>query len=160
MRRAVASSFVPGRSGGFTLLEMLVVLAITGLIAGLLYPQLQTATFAIEQRQAREQVSAGAEAARALAIRTGAPAMLSGMDGGTGLVVGTQQTIWRRFSLGRASSFRLSLRPQTILFCPDGSTNGGALQLTTVNARSPTVTAIYIIDRDTGRMHLASLGGA
>jgi hypothetical protein len=154
-----ASPAVPGRSGGFTLLEMLVVLAITGLIAGLLYPQMQTATFVIQQRQAREQVSAGAEAARAVAFRTGAPTTLSAQDRGAGLVVSTSAGIWRQFPLAAAASLRLALRPQSIVFYPDGSTTGGAIQLGTIGGSSQGTSATYIIDRESGRMHLAGADG-
>ncbi|WP_421848471.1 type II secretion system protein [Novosphingobium sp.] len=114
-----------GTHGGFTLLEMLVVLAITGLIAGLLYPQIETARFAVRQRVAREQVAAGAEAARAMALRSGAPVTLRADPGGAALLIGGA----RRITLDSTGLIRLTVRPQTILFYPDGSTTGGRLVL-------------------------------
>lgn len=104
---------------------MLVVLAITGLIAGLLYPQIETANFAVRQRLAREQVAAGAEAARAMALRSGAPVVLRAEQDGAVLVIGGT----RRFPLDTTGQIRLTLQPQTILFYPDGSTTGGQLVL-------------------------------
>jgi general secretion pathway protein H len=162
MRRIAAFPPVRSMSGGFTLLEMLVVLAITGLIAGLMYPQLQTASFAIQQRHAREQVAAGAEGARALAIRSGGTAMLTAMNGGAGLVISSAAGDWRRLSFGApanggadaAGTPRLALRPQRILFYSDGSTSGGQLQLT-----SPAGTITYVIDRNAGRFRKAGTGG-
>lgn len=114
-----------GTHSGFTLLEMLVVLAITGLIAGLLYPQIETARRSVQQRTAREQVAAGAEAARAMALRSGAPVALRADEEGAMLLIGGA----RRITLDGAGQIRLTLRPQTILFYPDGSTTGGELML-------------------------------
>ena len=160
MRRNHASRPLPGHSGGFTLLEMLVVLAMTGLIAGLLYPQLQTATNAIQQRHAREQVAAGAEGARALAIRSGQPAMLSAMDGGNGLVIAAQTVVWRQLPLGNTGALRLSVRPQSIVFYPDGSTSGGQLQLASATGPTLDILATYVIDRGAGRLRETGVGGA
>lgn len=110
---------------GFTLLEMLMVLGITALIAGLLYPQIETARFAVRQRLAREQAAAAVEAARAAALRSGAPAALSADRDATALVVSGA----RRFPVDPGRVLGLALRPQTILFYPDGSTTGGRLTL-------------------------------
>lgn len=160
MRRAAAFPARSLASGGFTLLEMLVVLAMTGLIAGLLYPQLQTAAFAIQQRHAREQVAAGAEGARALATRSGQPAMMSAAQGGTGIVIGTKAGTWRQLTLGSNSALRLQLRPQSIIFYPDGSTSGGQVLLSSTTGAATERAVTYIIDRNAGRLREASLGGA
>lgn len=119
MPRAAPLPRTPDSASGFTLLEMLVVLAITGLIAGLLYPQLETARFAVRQRLAREQVSAAVEAARSAARRSGAPVSLSA-DTGALVIAGT-----RRIAITSTGSQPLALQPQAILFYPDGSTTGG-----------------------------------
>ncbi len=131
---------------GFTLLEMLVVLAITGLIAGLLYPQLATARFAVGQRLAREQMAAAVEAASAAALRSGAPVSLSADPAAGALVIaGT-----RRITVDPARQLRLDLRPRTITFHPDGSTTGGRLTLGT----GRDATAIEV--SRTGRQSLAA----
>ncbi|WP_298191378.1 type II secretion system protein [Novosphingobium sp.] len=124
-----ASALPPAKraDSGFTLLEMLVVLAITGLITGLLYPQIGTATLAIRQRLAREQVAAGVEAARAMALRSGGPVALSADRDAPALLVGGT----RRITLDATGQIRLTMRPQTIMFYPDGSTTGGQLVLGT-----------------------------
>lgn len=110
---------------GFTLLEMLVVLAITGLIAGLVYPQIATARFEVRQRLVREQVAAAVDAARAAALRSGAPVSLSADSAAGALVIaGT-----RRITVDPANQLKLDLRPRIITFYPDGSTTGGQLTL-------------------------------
>lgn len=110
---------------GFTLLEALVVLAMAGLIAGLLYPQVETASFAVRQRMARENLAAAVEAARAAALRSGAPSVLSADRGATALVIsGT-----RRIIVDPAGRLPIALRPQAIAFYPDGSTTGGLVVL-------------------------------
>ena len=60
-------------SGGFTLIEMLVVLAIAGLIAGITFPRAQNAMTGMEFRRGAGQVVEGLRTARAEAIRTGEP---------------------------------------------------------------------------------------
>lgn len=119
----------PGHDGGFTLLEMLVVLAITGLIAGLLYPQIEAASFAVRQRLAREQLAAGAEGARAMALRSGTTATLSADEGGRALLIAGAGA--RRITLDPAGRIRLAVRPAGIVFHPDGSTTGGEMMLGT-----------------------------
>lgn len=132
---------------GFTLLEMLVVLAITGLITGLLYPQISTASFAVRQRLAREQVAAGVEAARAMALRSGAPIALGADQGGTSLVIAGA----RRIALDPAGLVRVAVRPQNIVFYPDGSTTGGELVLGTGQSASA-----FTISRAGGRLQAAA----
>jgi prepilin-type N-terminal cleavage/methylation domain-containing protein len=61
------------RFAGFTLIEMLVVVAIAGLIAGIAYPRVQTGMSVMEFRMGAGQVVAALQSARAEAIRTGEP---------------------------------------------------------------------------------------
>ncbi len=140
MPRAAALPSSSDRERGFTLLEMLVVLAITGLIAGLLYPQIETARFAVRQRLVREQVAAGIAAARSAAMRSGAPVALSA-DTHALVIAGSRRIVV-------TSTDPLSIRPQTILFYPDGSTTGGRLTLGT--GRSQTAIAIARVGAGNG----------
>lgn len=75
------------RDGGFTLIEMLVTLAVAGLIAGVAFPRVQNAMSAMEFRRGAGQVTEGLRAARAEAIRTGVPVTLA--VEGRALVIGT-----------------------------------------------------------------------
>lgn len=127
MHRALPS-LPPGTERGFTLLEMLVVLTITGLIAGLLYPQIEKSRGAVAQRLVREQVTAGMAAARAAALRSGAPVALRA--DASGLVIAG------RHRIALAATDKLVLQPQTIVFYPDGSTTGGHLTLGTGPAQT------------------------
>lgn len=136
----VAPSLPPASDRGFTLLEMLVVLAITGLIAGLLYPRIETARGAVQQRLLREQVTAGMAAARSAAMRSGVPVALSADASGL-LIAGT-----RRIAVSTTQP--LSLQPRTVLFYPDGSSTGG--QLTLGTGRAQTTFAIPRIGAGTG----------
>lgn len=148
MPRAAPLLLPPRTDSGFTLLEMLVVLGITGLIAGLLYPQIETASFAVRQRIAREHVAEGAEMARAMALRSGAPATLGTDAGGTVLVIAGAGS--RRITLDRAGQITLALRPPGIVFHPDGSTTGGELVL-----GSGRDAARFGVDTASGRLMLA-----
>ena len=65
-------------SRGFTLIEMLVVLAILGLIGGLAFPRLQQASQMQAFRTAGSTLSAMLREARARALRTGTPIRVLG----------------------------------------------------------------------------------
>lgn len=145
MRRAATPPLPARGDSGFTLLEMLVVLGITGLIAGLLYPQIETAGFAVRQRVARERVAEAAEIARAMALRSGEAATLAAGEGGTVLMIAGAGS--RRIALDPAGQIRLTVRPQTIAFHPDGSTTGGELVL-----GSGRDAPRYVVDPASGRL--------
>lgn len=65
------------RMTGFTLIEMLVTLAVAGLIAGIAFPRVQSSMTAMEFRMGAGQVTEALRSARAEAIRTGEPVALA-----------------------------------------------------------------------------------
>lgn len=79
------------RMTGFTLIEMLVTLAVAGLIAGIAFPRVQNSMTAMEFRMGAGQVTEALRAARAEAIRTGEPVRFA-LEGRT-LVIGDDAPI-------------------------------------------------------------------
>lgn len=88
---ATGSRTLSARADGFTLIEMLVTLAVAGLIAGVAFPRVQNSMTAMEFRMGAGQVTEGLRAARAEAIRTGAPVTLAVQ--GRALVIGSGEPV-------------------------------------------------------------------
>lgn len=108
-------------SAGFTLIEALVILAVTALVAGLLFPALQQSQRYWDRRAAMSAVSAGLDRARALAIRTGLSARLVLSDRGDGFSIGGGPFVQL------AGDVRLEARPGAVTFYSDGSSSGGRI---------------------------------
>lgn len=125
---------------GFTLIEMLVVLAIAGLIAGLAFPLIERSQRRTEFAQASAAMSHGVLAARAEALRTGNRVALHVDQDGR--VLSTGSTLSPQLPL----DYRLIGEPQTIVFFADGSATGGVLTLVT-----PSEALQLSIDSATGR---------
>jgi prepilin-type N-terminal cleavage/methylation domain-containing protein len=103
---------------GFTLFEMLVVLAIVGLLGGLVWPNLAAGIRAQALRTIANGTQAAVHLTRARAIRTGTPALLTRNATGllpTGITVATTPG-------------------EGIRFFPDGSSAGGLIDVS--DARS------------------------
>ncbi|MBC7520711.1 MAG: prepilin-type N-terminal cleavage/methylation domain-containing protein [Sandarakinorhabdus sp.] len=104
--------------GGFTLIEMLVVLAITGLIAGIGFPRLQAMVAAQEWRTGLASATALLRAARAQSIRSGAAAQVSVAADGRRLRIGGGNMIQLPASVS-------AVMAQPVDFFADGSARGG-----------------------------------
>ena len=107
---------------GFTLFEMLVVLAILGLISGLVYPALT--------RSERAGALGGAESAVATALRDGRGQALR-QDRPVLVGIGAEGVrVGEGAAVALPASVRLSMVPAAgLLFLPDGSSSGGTVTL-------------------------------
>lgn len=120
-------------ANGFTLLEALVVLAITALVTGLAFPALQTMAAGWRFRAATTTLAARLSGARATAI-AGDRAVTFAAAGETVVVEGRNS----RFESGMT----MRTVPETgITFFADGSSTGGAVALS-----DRTRSAAFIVD--------------
>lgn len=131
-------------SGGFTLIEALVVLAITGLVTGLLFPRLESLLDEQVFRTSINSVSLAISDQRAAAIRTGKTTEFTILPGGSGYSTGTDMV--RSLPQGE----RLAGNRTKMRFYADGSSEGGSLTLAD-RRRAARIT----VDADTGSMVVA-----
>ena len=111
-----------GDADGFTLLEVLVVIAIMALIAGLAFPRIDRMIDGARFNLARTIVAAAVQAARAEAVRTDATVELIAASDGRSL---------------QANGRTVSTLPESVIlsgpvparFFGDGSATGGSLLL-------------------------------
>jgi len=107
---------------GFTLLEMLVVLAVAALIAGIGFPRLQSQITAQEWRTGVASVTALLRSARAQALRSGTVATVSVAADGRLVRIGEGHALELPGSVLVALS-------QPLGFYADGSTTGGDVMI-------------------------------
>lgn len=112
-----------GNASGFTLIEMLVTLAIAGLISGIAYPSLERALRRQDALDAAMRIEAALRSARAEALGGGRAVRLRMLPDGGGVRYGDAE---ERLPKGAA----LRLPPAGIAFFADGSAEGGEVVLT------------------------------
>lgn len=112
---------------GFTLIESLVVIAVAALISGLAFPRLQGMVRGQEYRMARSAMVLGVREARALAIRSGKPAIFRVGSDAAGFRVADRAAQ----PLPEAVTLRTKARGGAITFYTDGTSDGGRLSLIT-----------------------------
>lgn len=108
---------------GFTLIEMLVTLAVAGLIAGLAFPRVQSGITVMEFRMGAGQVAEGLRSARADAIRTGEPVALA-LEGRQ-LVIGEGPPVALPASVTVAAG-----QDAPVTFYPDGTAEPALYRIT------------------------------
>lgn len=108
---------------GFTLIEMLVTLAVAGLIAGIAFPRVQNSMTAMEFRMGAGQVVEALRSARADAIRTGEPVQFAVLD--RAVVIGTGAPIALPASVSIAAG-----QDRPVTFYPDGTAEAALYRIT------------------------------
>ena len=124
-----------GRLGGFTLLELIVVLVIMALVYTLTLPAISTLFPGVELKGATRQISAGLRKARSRAVTIKQESTLTlDVEQKHFSVSGDQKTYSipsdLDLNLKTARSEQLSAEVGSIRFYPDGSSTGGTITLT------------------------------
>lgn len=113
-----------GERTGFTLIEMLVVLAVTALIAGLAFPAIERSLRGQAFESAADAMELGLRQARADAIRSGRATRLA--------LSPDRHAILREGGapVELPAAIAVSLPTQGILFFGDGTATGGTIAMT------------------------------
>jgi general secretion pathway protein H len=139
---------------GFTLIEMLVVIAIIALIGAFVLPQFSGAQAKAEMTSTARRLAAGLRSTRSLAMAHGRSEAFS-LDIAQGLYragTGTAQRVGKNIGLTlvTASQERIDAAAGNIRFFADGSSSGGGIGL-----RAGTRNALILVDWLTGRVSIA-----
>jgi general secretion pathway protein H len=139
---------------GFTLLEMIVVLAVLALIAGLVLARGPPHSTTMELRSAGATVARIMRGARAAAIAADEQIGVDIDLARHSIRVGTTAPVLLPFTVGlaatAASGVQLGPRYAEIRFAPDGSSTGGSVALTEGASRM-----MIVVDWLTGRVREA-----
>ncbi len=120
--------FLPSPFAGFTLMEMIVVIAVLGLVLGVLSAFAPPRSHWLQTVAAGDAVAADMRGAQARAISTGAP------------------VAWRAPTEPAWMNMTVTAPPGGIVFEPDGSATGGGVTLTS-GGRQVVVTADWLTGR-------------
>jgi prepilin-type N-terminal cleavage/methylation domain-containing protein len=106
---------------GMTLIEALVVVAIAGFVAALVYPVMEKATLAFSIRSDASALASNLRMARAVALREGGTVFFAVAPGGDG---------YEADGVAHPLSSGETLQGGDVSFYRDGSASGGTLSIT------------------------------
>ena len=127
---------------GFTLLEMLVVLAVLGMVAGLVIARGPMRSAGLNARVAATMLAGSLRAARSEAIATDRPVAV--------LINGPAGTVQIGLRAPRSMGAQLVPPARPIVFAPDGSSSGGQVLVAAGPQRR-----LVAVDWLTGRVSIA-----
>jgi len=135
------------RDDGATLLEMLVVMALAVMTAGLVFPSLRSPYRAALAEATRSSIVSDLRTTRAEAIRNGADAAFEVSQDG-------RDYSFDGRSVRLPGSVRLRAQPRSILFGPDGGSDGARLMVVRERGRSLPIAVspgLGVVDVEGGR---------
>jgi general secretion pathway protein H len=134
-------------TAGFTLIELVVVLAILGLVLAVLMPNLGGSRDTVELRAAATEIRALLRSARSAAIATNHEVLFTVDDAGHGYTLDGGAA---KFRTGGFAERRLRVEPARIAFFATGGSSGGRLVI-----RGRLGEQVIAIDGVTGQVALA-----
>lgn len=128
------------RSGGFTLLELVVVLFLLGLLYGLAAPMLRDGSTGLDMKTASRQLAAGLRKTRSIAVTEQREAVLTlDVEGRMFSLTGDPKaySLPKRLNLALFTAQSELVREKTggIRFFPDGTSTGGRVTVSAGEAR-------------------------
>jgi general secretion pathway protein H len=140
------------RTGGFTLLELMVVLLLLGLLYGLAVPMLGDGSTGLDIKAASRQLAAGLRKARGIAVTQRREAVLTlDVEGRTFSLTGDPKiyALPKRLELALFTAQSELVREKTggIRFFPDGTSTGGRITVSAGESKQ-----LVDVDWVTGRV--------
>jgi general secretion pathway protein H len=140
---------IAGAAAGFTLIEMIIVLAVLGLVAGIVISRGPSHSATVDMRSAATRLLQGMRATRAKAIASAQAQLFTVQSAQHSYRVGNEapQMLPRLVTLGLDVAGKPA---RGIAFLPDGSSSGGTVTLQSAG-RKMAVTVNWL----SGRMQIA-----
>lgn len=143
-------------TAGFTLIEMIIVLVVLGLVAGIVVSRGPMRSPTVDLRSAATRVLQAMRAARSQAIATDQAEAFTITPDQNSFAVGHSAA--QKLPKGVAVSLKVGTQPATtISFMPDGSSTGGVVTLAGTAAGGVTRQMTVTVDWLSGRVRVAEV---